>query len=698
MGPKEPDQRNMIMAILFSIAIIFGFQVIFAPQEKLGQRDSGEQGGQQTGAQPGAQTGGQSTGRSRSKAPVRIVEDKPVLPRKEALAACRSGDGTPLRVAIKTDAVTGSICRRGAVFDDLTLEKHWETLKKKEKIHLLRPGRTNGAYYVGMRWEVPGKSEGVVPGPDTVWQADRNVLEVGKPVTLTWKNSDGIEFRRTYSIDRNYLVTVERRVANRSGKPFVLRPTGYIHRHGEPETLGFFILSEGGHTTIKGPGEENYVTEGQEIFNSLLDYSDIEDEAQSYRTTGGWIAFSDQYWAVALAPEQKQKYVFTFDHRQKFEGFEDVFRTYFKTETDLVVAPGGETSRTLRILAGPKESKVLKTYEENFGIPRLNWLVDWGWFFFLTQPFYWLLQALFGYVGNFGVAIMLATILVKIVFFPLANRSYRSMSRMKKLQPEMMKLRERYADDKQRMNQELMGLYREKKINPAAGCLPILLQIPVFFALYKTLFIAVDMRHAPFFGWIQDLSAPDPTTIVNLFGLLPWGPSGIAYVDIGIWPIVMGVTMFLQQKMNPPPADPMQQKIFMALPFVFTFMLAIFPAGLIIYWAWNNTLSIGQQWVIMKRMGVWEKKQAIGNVRDLVPAEAGAGGAESEAAEDDGEDEEAAAEPAPKRKAPAPAGAGANPGRSKQSRNKPPADRSGKGRTRGGRGSRGSTGGRGRRK
>ena len=548
-----------------------------------------------------------------------------------------------------------------------------------------------------MTWEVPGRSEGVVPGPDTVWQADRNTLEVGKPVTLSWTNGEGVEFRRTYSIDRKYLVTVERRVANRSGQPFVLRPTGFIHRHGEPKTFGFFILSESGHATIKEPGEENYITVGQEIFDSPLDYSDIRDESQTYRTTGGWTAFSDQYWAVALAPDQKGKYAFTFDHRDKFEGYEDVFRTYFKTENDLRIAPGGETVRTLRILAGPKETAALKSYEEEFGIPRFNWLVDWGWFFFLTQPFYWLLQIIFGYVGNFGVAILIVTILVKIVFFPLANRSYRSMSRMKKLQPEMMKLRELYADDKQRMNRELMALYKEKKINPASGCLPILLQIPVFFALYKTLFIAVDMRHAPFFWWIQDLSAPDPTTIVNLFGILPWGPSGIPYVDIGIWPIIMGLTMFLQQKINPPPADPMQQKIFMALPFVFTIMLAIFPAGLIIYWAWNNTLSIGQQWVIMKRMGVWEKKQGAGNIRDLVPVEGEAGAAAADAG-DAADDEAAEAKKPARRKAAAPAGAGANPGRSKQSRNKPPADKSGKGRAKGGRGRRGSTGGRGKRK
>ena len=310
---------------------------------------------------------------------------------------------------------------------------------------------------------------------------------------------------------------------------------------------------------------------------------------------------------------------------------------------------------------------------------------------------------IFGYVGNFGVAILIVTILVKIVFFPLANRSYRSMSRMKKLQPEMMKLRELYADDKQRMNRELMALYKEKKINPASGCLPILLQIPVFFALYKTLFIAVDMRHAPFFWWIQDLSAPDPTTIVNLFGILPWGPSGIPYVDIGIWPIIMGLTMFLQQKINPPPADPMQQKIFMALPFVFTIMLAIFPAGLIIYWAWNNTLSIGQQWVIMKRMGVWEKKQGAGNIRDLVPVEGerlsrrGRCRRTTRMTPKPGRRKRHRSA-SPGSKASAPAGAGANPGRSKQSRNKPPADRSGKGRTKGGRGRRGSTGGRGRRK
>ena len=683
MGPDRTDSHNMILAILFSIAIIFGFQVFFAPPEPANRQEAGLEVG------AGAPAGQDSTGQSRSRAPVRVVADKPVLPRTEALAACRDSDGRSLRIPIRTEAVTGSICRRGAVFDDLTLEKHWETIERREKIHLLRPGRTTGAYYVGMNWEVPGRSEGVVPGPDTVWQANGTTLEPGRPVTLSWRNRDGVEFRRTYAIDRNYLVTVERRVANRSSKPFVLRPTGFIHRHGEPETLGFFILSEGGHATIRPPGESNYITEGQEIFDSPLDYSDIKDEPQTYRTTGGWIAFSDQYWAVALAPEQEERYEFTFDHRQKFEGFEDVYRTYFKTGTDIEIAPGGTTARTLRILAGPKESRVLQTYEKEFGIPRLNWLVDWGWFFFLTQPFYWLLQVIFGYVGNFGVAILIVTIVVKIVFFPLANRSYRSMSRMKKLQPEMMKLRERHAGDRQRMNQELMALYREKKINPASGCLPILLQIPVFFALYKTLFIAVDMRHAPFFGWIQDLSAPDPTTIVNLFGLLPWGPAGFPYLDIGIWPIIMGLTMYLQQKMNPPPADPMQQKIFMALPFVFTFMLAIFPAGLIIYWAWNNTLSIGQQWVIMKRMGVYEKKQAAGNIRDLVPAsgDGSEAGADDAGEEDAGEPEEAA--PAPKRRTPA--AAGANPGRSKQSRNKPPAARTGKGRRRG-------SGGRGRRR
>ena len=689
MGPDRTDTHNLILAILFSIAIIFGFQVIFAPQEKLGQRDIDQQ--------TDTQRGQDSAGPSRSKAPVRIVEDKPVLPRNEALAVCSGSDGQSLRIAIRTDVVTGSICRIGAVFDDLTLLKHWETIEKQERIHLLRPGRTKGAYYVGMSWEVPGRSEGIVPGPDTVWQADRNTLEVGKPVTLRWTNSEGVVFRRTYSIDPKYMVTVERKVLNRSGAPFVLRPTGFIHRHGEPKTFGFFILSESGHATIKEPGQENYVTVGQEIFDSPLDYSDIRDESQTYRTTGGWTAFSDQYWAVALAPEQTEKYEFTFDHRDKFEGYEDVFRTYFKTESDLRIAPGGETARTLHILAGPKETTALKSYEETFGLPRFNWLVDWGWFFFLTQPFYWLLQVIFGYVGNFGVAILIVTILVKIVFFPLANRSYRSMSRMKKLQPEMMKLRERYADDKQAMNRELMALYKEKKINPASGCLPILLQIPVFFALYKTLFIAVDMRHAPFFWWIQDLSAPDPTTIVNLFGILPWGPSGIPYVDIGIWPIIMGLTMFLQQKINPPPADPMQQKIFMALPFVFTIMLAIFPAGLIIYWAWNNTLSIGQQWVIMKRMGVWEKKQAAGNIRDLVPVEGEAGVAEDDA--DAGDDEAAEPRKPARRKASAPAGAGANPGRSKQSRNKPPADKSGTakgGRAKGQRGRRGS--GRGRRK
>ncbi|MCY4189981.1 MAG: membrane protein insertase YidC [Rhodospirillaceae bacterium] len=663
MGPSQPDQRNLIMAILFSVVIIFGFQIMFAPQEQQGRQQPGQQSDGKTGAQVGEQ--GVGVGRS-------ITATKQIRPLEEALNLCRGTDGKNLRLPVRTPLVTGSLCLRGAVFDDLSLRKHWTTIKKKERIHLLRPLGSSDAYFVRFGWIGNG---GEATTDKAVWKADGDSLTPNEPLTLTWTNDKGLAFTRTLTIDDKYLITVTDRVTNTGTEKQSLAPFGLTTRVGEPETLGFFVLHEGG-IVVNRENQEDEGTHEEHGYGSIKDRTQDQRGPYTYQSLGGWTGFSDQYWLVAMVPPNEQQVKYSFRWLQNLDGYRDAFQALFNYRNFSEIEPGKSLKVTNRLFAGAKESQILSAYKEQYNIARFEWAIDWGWFYFLTKPFLWLLQIIFGYVGNFGVAILILTVMVKIVFFPLANRSYKSMSKMKKLQPEMMKLRERYADDKQKMNQELMALYREKKINPAAGCLPILLQIPVFFALYKTLFIAVDMRHAPFFGWIQDLSALDPTTIVNFFGLLPWGPVGIPFIDIGIWPIIMGVTMYLQQKMNPPPADPMQQKIFMALPFVFTFMLATFPAGLIIYWAWNNLLSICQQWLIMKQMGVYDKKEATGNVRDLTAAEATAGSGAGAAAVDgdapakDTEDEDKLA---PEKKAKAPTGTTRNPGRSKQSRDKPPA-------------------------
>lgn len=688
MGPNQPDQRNLIMAILFSVVIIFGFQIMFAPQEKSGgQQQAGQRSGQK-GVKVGDGVGSGQQG---------VTVTKKLVTLKDALALCKDESGKSLRLPVETPFVKGSLCLKGATFDDLSLSQHWTTIKKQERVHLLRPMGAKDAYFVRFGWLTNNAKKGELPSDATVWKADGDRLAPGKPLTLTWENGTGLKFSRKLEIDDKYMITVSDTVTNTGTASRALAPFGLTTRIGEPETLGFFVLHEGG-IVVQRQNAEDEGTHEEHSYSSIKDRTQDRRGPYTYNSLGGWTGFSDQYWLVAMIPPNAQKVVHTFRWLQNLDGYKDAYQTFFRYDAGRTVEPGKSITVVNRLFAGAKNSQLLNAYKEKYNIARFEWAIDWGWFYFLTKPFLWLLQIIFGYVGNFGVAILILTVIVKIVFFPLANRSYRSMSKMKKLQPEMMKLRERYKDDKQKMNQELMGLYRERKINPAAGCLPILLQIPVFFALYKTLFIAVDMRHAPFFGWIQDLSALDPTTIVNFFGLFPWGPVGIPFIDIGIWPIIMGITMYLQQKMNPPPADPVQQKIFMALPFVFTFMLATFPAGLIIYWAWNNLLSISQQWVIMKRMGVYEKKQTVGNVKDLATADAtaGAGGAAgadaeqeaagSDQAEGDADGEEKA-EPAPKKKTPP--GAGANPGRSKQSRNKPAPTGKGKGK-----GKRGSSRGR----
>jgi YidC/Oxa1 family membrane protein insertase len=425
-------------------------------------------------------------------------------------------------------------------------------------------------------------------------------------VTLVYDNGEGLEFRRTIAVDDKYLFTVKDEVVNKGTAPVTLFPYALISRHGTPKTEGFYILHEG---LIGVLGDQGL----QEV-----SYKTVDDKKSiPFKATNAWLGITDKYWATALLPDN------TATLQARFSG--GVIGANTKTyQTDYLqdpqtIAPGATGSANARLFAGAKEVQVVDGYEKQLNLNRFELLIDWGWFHFITKPMFQVMDWLYRYFGNFGVAILLITVIIKILFFPLANKSYASMAKMKAVQPQLLVIRDRYADDKMKQQQAMMELYKKEKINPLAGCLPIVIQIPVFFALYKVLFITIEMRHAPFFGWIKDLAAPDPTTIFNLFGLIPWDPSVVPvlgpFLMLGVWPLIMGATMWAQMKLNPAPPDPTQKMIFDWMPVIFTFMLASFPAGLVIYWAWNNLLSVIQQSVIMRKHGakieLWDNLKSM---------------------------------------------------------------------------------------
>jgi len=575
------NQKNLILAIVMSIGIVFLFQEYFFPKPA-----------------PVAPTTTQTT-------PGQVVPGQTTLPgtpgQTTAPVQRKREDilKDSARVRIATPKLTGSIALTGAVIDDITLLNYRQTIEKNSpNVVLLAPKGTKDAYFAQFGW-VSTQTGVKLPDADTKWTADSEQLGPGKPVTLTWDNDEGLKFTRLYAIDENYLVTVTDRVENVGTATVPLSAYGLMRRHGTPVTQGFFILHEGPIGVFRKDSESTGSLEE-------IDYSDVKKGKDKKRlerpSLGGWLGLSDHYWLVALIPDQSKK----FDTAFRYLPESDFYQADFRGET-AAIKPGDKLESKTQFYVGAKELNVIQDYKDRHVLPKFDLAIDFGWFYFLTKPLFLLIEIFFQWAGNFGVAILMLTILVKALLFPLANKSYKSMSNMKKLQPELMKLRERYKDDRQKLNQEMMAMYKREKINPAAGCWPILVQIPIFFALYKVLFVAIEMRHAPFFGWIRDLSAPDPTSMFNLFGLIPWTPP--SFLMIGVWPLLMGITMFLQQKLNPPPADPIQQKIFTFLPVVFTFMLASFPAGMVIYWSWSNTLSIVQQYIIMKRHGAFEERR-----------------------------------------------------------------------------------------
>jgi YidC/Oxa1 family membrane protein insertase len=518
------------------------------------------------------------------------------------------------RVKISTPRLSGSLSLTGARIDDLLLTKFRETVDPASPaIELFSPSGTANPYYAEFGW-VPATGSTVrVPDQNTVWvQEGSGALTQSTPVTLKYDNGEGLTFRRSISVDEHYLFTIKDEVTNAGSAPVTLYPFALISRHGTPAVSGYYILHEG---LIGFLGDQKL----QEY-----SYKDI-DKAQSvtFNVTNGWLGITDKYWAAALLPDTSARLQARFSSDQA--GSVRTYQTDYLEDAQTIPA-GGTGSVNTRLFAGAKEAGVvglnfpfveLGGYNKQLGLNHFDLLIDWGWFHFITKPMFLALDFFFHVFGNFGVAILVVTVLVKLIFFPLANKSYASMAKMKAVQPQINALKERFPDDKMKLQQEMMEIYKKEKINPISGCLPVLLQIPVFFSLYKVLFVTIEMRHAPFFAWIKDLSAPDPTHIFNLFGLLPYDPSVVPllgpYLAIGAWPIMMGITMWFQMKLNPTPPDPTQKIIFDWMPVIFTFMLASFPAGLVIYWAWNNTLSVIQQSYIMRRNGV--KVELFDNVK-----------------------------------------------------------------------------------
>ncbi len=577
-----PETKNMVAAISLSLAILIGWQIYFVEPKLEAEKAAFEaqQQVQQDGSIPQPKAGSSNEGLSASSANPSLADI--------------SDTGT--RLDIIAPLVTGSISTLGARIDDLILTTYYQTQEPdSEPIRLFQRFDSQQPYFAEFGWVNAIGQTFSLPNSQTVWQAKNASLTPESPLVLQHDNGEGLVFERRIEINDDYLMTITQSVTSNLDTVASLNPYGLIRRKGTPATSGLYILHEGPLGVFDETlSEQNY----DDLQDAGSDGIVIDTEEK-----GGWIGITDKYWLAALMPSQDQYVSYSM---RALGANRDTYQTDLLGDAQ-TLNPGQTISWQTNMFAGAKQVTLLDKYSQDLKIANFDLAIDFGWFYFLTKPFFYAVNWLNSLLGNFGLAIIAFTIIVRLVLFPLANKSYKSMARMRDLAPKVKKMREDIGDDKTRLNQEMMTLYKREKVNPAAGCLPILLQIPVFFALYKVLYVSIEMRHAPFYGWIQDLSAIDPTSIFNLFGLLPYSVDFIPqFLSIGIWPILMGISMAVQMRLNPPPPDPIQAKIFQWMPVFFTFLLAGFPAGLVIYWTWNNTLSIAQQWWITKTI----KKQS----------------------------------------------------------------------------------------
>jgi YidC/Oxa1 family membrane protein insertase len=595
------DNRNTIIAVILSGLVLIAWQYFYNVPQMEKQRAA------QQAQQAELQKSGQSSTPANPSTPPPAGAAPPTAPSATAPAPVSRDTAiaaTP-RVKIDTPRLSGSISLKGARIDDLSLVQFRETVDPSSPaIVLYSPSGTANPYYAEFGWVAAEGAKVRLPDQNTIWQQDSiGALTPTSPAVLKYDNGEGLTFRRTISVDDRYLFTIKDEVSNVGNAPITLYPFALISRHGTPQVSGYYILHEGLIGYLGEKGLQEYT------------YKKIDDEKTvNFKVTDAWMGITDKYWASALLPDTNAQLQARYS-----SNLVGTTRTY---QTDYLASPqtiaiGGTASVNARLFAGAKEASVVGInfpiwgfdgYNKQLSLNHFDLLIDWGWFYFITKPMFLGLDFFYRFFGNFGISILLVTVIVKLLFFPLANKSYASMAKMKSVQPQLQALKERYPDDKVKQQQEMMEIYKKEKINPIAGCLPVVIQIPVFFSLYKVLFVTIEMRHAPFYGWIKDLSAPDPTNLFTLFGLIPFDPTTIPvfghYLWLGVWPIIMGITMWFQMKLNPTPPDPTQKMIFDWMPLIFTFMLAGFPAGLVIYWAWNNLLSVAQQSFIMRRNGV----------------------------------------------------------------------------------------------
>ena len=565
------DLRNVVFAIALSFAVLFGWSVIFETpqieeQKKLEQTQSLEK-----------------TDNKNNDAPtpsVNIEKERVLnLSRDDAIKSVK-------RINFENENVKGSISLKGFLIDDILFKKYNTEVNSNDKVKYLNPSQTNDGYFVETGWAASNITNTPLPTKNSIWKVvGNNKLSVGNPVTAEWNNKSGLTFRKRIELDEKFLFKVTQEVQNNSSQRVELYPYAQITRNQDPDVVDFYILHEG----FIGVFDEDLQEES---------YDDVLEKKKEYSAGEGWLGITDKYWLTALVPEKNQPFKGEFTYKNGFKA------NYIQNKP-VVIQPSGSGISESKVFIAAKEVKVIDGYAETEGINKFDLTIDWGWFYFFTKPLFFIMNYLFELTKNFGIAIILVTAAVRLLFFPLANYSFRSMAKMKILQPELLRLKELHKEDKVKLQQEMMALYKREKVNPLSGCLPILIQIPFFFAIYKMLFISLEMRHQPFFGWIKDLSAQDPTSIFNFFGLIPWDPP--SFLIIGAWPIMMGATMYLQQKLNPTPPDPIQAKIFMFFPLFLTIILAPFPSGLVVYWTINNILTIAQQWVIYRSTTVKTK-------------------------------------------------------------------------------------------